>query len=220
MSVVNFNINRVSSYTEAIKSKEELIFHVGFRRYLAKPLFSDNSRSAKHKLEKYFHSTSRGAVASVIAPITYPPAPLVVFKQLENGLKFAASGSVLDVNPDRLIIKRIILTGKALKISRNRVVMHQMFNNPEDVKWFKPVQLWTKYGRVGHIKDPVGTHGKCKCYFDNPVGSQDTICMSLYKRVFPKWVTMNDVPRTEEALKSYKQNPSDPVDEEKMEEMS
>jgi len=196
MSVANFAIHRVSHFNDSLRSKEELLFHCGFRRYKASPIFSDSSRKTdKHKLEKYFHPASRGSVASVYAPITFPPVPLLVFKQIGTDWKFVATGSLLDINPDRLIIKRIILTGRAIKINKNRVVMRDMFYTPEDIRWFKPVQLWTKYGRVGHIKDSIGTHGKAKCFFDSTLKSQDTICMSLYKRVFPKWSILPELPR-------------------------
>jgi pre-rRNA-processing protein TSR1 len=37
-----------------------------------------------------------------------------------------------------------------------------MFFNKEDIKYFRPVELYTKFGLRGKIKDSLGTHGLMK----------------------------------------------------------
>ena len=39
----------------------------------------------------------------------------------------------------------------------------------------------------------AGTHGHMKCVFGSHLKAQDTVLMSLYKRVFPKWTYTLDV---------------------------
>ncbi|KAF7140307.1 hypothetical protein RHSIM_Rhsim06G0007600 [Rhododendron simsii] len=189
VSVLHFSVKKHDTYTAPIKSKEELIFHVGFRQFICRPIFStDNTNSDKHKMERFLHA-GQFSVASIYAPISFPPLPLVVLKREPTcaSLSVAAVGSLRSIDPDRIILKRIILTGYPQRVSKKKATVKYMFHKPEDVRWFKPVEVWTKCGRRGRITEPLGTHGAMKCILNGVLQQHDTLCMSLYKRMYPKW---------------------------------
>ncbi|CAG8593021.1 11964_t:CDS:10 [Cetraspora pellucida] len=189
ISVLNFFITRNSEYEEPIKSKvsPSLRYNVHFW-----PLYSQNTLGGKgtnnvHKYEKFINP-GRSYIATIYGPINFGNLPVTFYKDTGdiNAPTFVASGFFVNSDPKRTIAKRIILTGYPFKINKKSAVVRYMFFNPEDVLWFKPVQLTTKYGRTGHIKESLGTHGYMKCVFDSPIKQQDTVMMNLYKRVFPK----------------------------------
>ncbi|TYI42813.1 hypothetical protein ES332_A01G124700v1 [Gossypium tomentosum] len=189
MSVLHFSIKKHDSYDAPIKSKEELIFNVGFRQFVARPIFStDNINSDKHKMERFLHA-GHFSIASIYAPISFPPLPLIALKSAAGAgtPAVAAVGSLRSIDPDRIILKKIILTGYPQRVSKLKATVRYMFHNPEDVRWFKPVEVWTKCGRRGRVKEPVGTHGAMKCIFNGGLQQHDTVCISLYKRAYPKW---------------------------------
>ncbi|KAJ7966958.1 pre-rRNA-processing protein TSR1-like [Quillaja saponaria] len=189
ISVLHFCIKKHETYDAPIKAKEELVFHVGFRQFIGRPIFStDNINSDKHKMERFLHEGCF-TVASIYAPISFPPLPVIVLKSHGVGAApaIAAVGSLRSIDPDRIILKKIILTGYPQRVSKLKASVKYMFHNPEDVRWFKPVEVQSKGGIRGRIKEPVGTHGAIKCVFNGVLKQSDTICMNLYKRAYPKW---------------------------------
>ncbi|XP_057357031.1 pre-rRNA-processing protein TSR1 homolog isoform X2 [Manis pentadactyla] len=202
MSVLNMVVSRHIGNTEPVEAKGELIFHCGFRRFRASPLFSQHTAADKHKFQRFL-TADVALVVTVYAPITFPPASVLLFKQNSNGMhSLIATGHLQSVDPNRMVIKRVVLSGHPFKIFTKMAVVRYMFFNREDVLWFKPVELRTKWGRRGHIKEPLGTHGHMKCSFDGKLKSQDTVLMNLYKRVFPKWTYDPYVPEPVPWVKS------------------
>uniref|UniRef100_A0A8C1FPV9 Pre-rRNA-processing protein TSR1 homolog n=1 Tax=Cyprinus carpio carpio TaxID=630221 RepID=A0A8C1FPV9_CYPCA len=187
MSVMHMLVRQHPSNTEPVKTKEDLVFQCGFRRFRASAIFSQHTSADKHKMERFLRPGAP-TVMSVYAPITFPTAGVLVFKQRDNGMQdLVATGTLLSCNPQRVVLKRIVLSGHPFKINRRSAVVRYMFFNRDDILWFKPVELRTKWGRRGHIKEALGTHGHMKCVFDNQLRSQDTVLMNLYKRVYPHW---------------------------------
>ncbi|EHK98293.1 hypothetical protein GLAREA_03321 [Glarea lozoyensis ATCC 20868] len=190
-TVVNFNFTLSSDYTAPIKSKEEMIMQCGPRRFIIKPLFSEggNTSNDVHKFDRFLHP-GRSAIATFIAPLTWGAVPAIFFKQ--NGedsktpLTLLGTGTSLPPSSSRVIAKRIILTGHPYKIHKKLVTIRYMFFNREDVEWFKALQLWTKRGRSGYIKESLGTHGYFKATFDGKINPQDSVGVSLYKRMWPR----------------------------------
>ncbi|KAJ2820750.1 ribosome biogenesis protein tsr1, partial [Coemansia sp. 'formosensis'] len=200
MSVVHFTVMRSEGYSEPVRSKDPLVAHFGFRRYNIQPLFSQHSQGGSntngvHKFERFL-KPGVVSVGTIYAPIQFGTVPVSLYLPTPatgdmDGVipTLVGTGSSLEVNPSRILAKRIILTGAPYKIHKRSAVIRYMFFSPEDVIWFKPVQLHTKHGRTGHIFESLGTHGYMKCVFDGPIKQMDTICMNLYKRVYPKWTT-------------------------------
>ena len=107
----------------------------------------------KHKFERFLHER-RPSVATVYGPVSYPPAPVLGFKEVVTsagmGARLVLSGNVRKADPDRIVLKRIILTGTPFKTHKSKAVVRQMFFNPEDIRWFKPL--------VGRCRSTPGIH--------------------------------------------------------------
>merc|ERR1711916_247991 len=73
--------------------------------------------------------------------------------------------------------KRTILTGEPFHIHKSKATIRRMFRR---------IEVYTKYGRTGHIIEPLGTHGYMKVQFDGILDARDTVCLPLYTRIYPQ----------------------------------
>lgn len=200
-AAVNFLINLSSDHPKSIKSKEELIIQYGPRRFVINPQFSqgDNTPNDVHKYCRFLHP-GQSAVATFMGPVIWGSVPALFFKRSapdeEKGedesdlpLTLVGTGTALPPSTSRVIAKRIVLTGHPYHIHKKIVTIRYMFFSREDVEWFKALPLWTRRGRSGYVKEPLGTHGYFKATFDGRINPQDSIGVSLYKRVWPRNAT-------------------------------
>jgi len=190
---------------------------VGPRRLRVNPIYSQHTRGGGkgqnnvHKFERYLrHGVTN--VATIYGPAVFGKQPCILLRENDGsqGTCFisllvtlltlrrldlsapdlVAMGTFLHPDTTRIIAKRIVLSGHPFKLHRKTATVRYMFFNAEDITYFRPIQLHTKYGRTGHIKESLGTHGYFKAHFDGPMNQMDTVCMSLYKRVCPTWAEL------------------------------
>lgn len=180
-----------------IKSKDVLTFRCGWRTWKARPVFSQNNLNCdKHKFERFLPTGGAFFAASVFGPVTYTPCPILVFRERGDnavgGVKreLVAIGSMMGADADRIVVKRIVLTGYPVRVHKRHATVKYMFYEPEDVKWFTPAGLHTKHGLQGNIVQSVGEHGTMKCLFNAPIKQHDTVCLPLYKRIYPKYAAL------------------------------
>ena len=209
-TAVNYLFNLSGDHTSSIKSKEELIVQCGPRRLVINPVFSQPGSTPNdvHKHCRFVHP-GQSAIATFMGPVTWGAVPVLFFKRTSPGtlasedgpsvgLSLIGTGTALPPSTNRVIAKRIILTGHPYHIHKKIVTIRYMFFSREDVEWFKALPLWTRRGRSGYFKEALGTHGYFKATFDGRINPQDAVGVSLYKRVFPRTATLLQKPLLEE----------------------
>lgn len=212
LSVMHFKLKRTLENKDSVPSKTLMEFHAGFRRVQLKPSFSletnPGAATEKYKYSRFLRDDCT-LVASAICPIIFAPCKVIAFteKSINDPTPSAivATGVVMPPNPMRIILKRIILTGYPLRCHKKKGVIRYMFFEPKDIKWFKPVEVYTKNGLRGHIKSSLGMHGLMKCVFNDFLKQNDVVCMPLYKRIFPEWHEKAWNPEAIEQIKPKKE---------------
>lgn len=208
-AVINLNLTLNSDFDTPLKSKDEVVVQIGHRRLVINPILSASGQTPNdvHKFDRFLHP-GRNAIATFTGPLTWGSVPVLVFRRKTPsedtapalidvmndpstsasalGLQLIGTATTIPPSHNRVVAKRVVLTGAPFKIHKKLVTVRYMFFSREDVLWFAALPLWTKRGRQGFIKEPLGTHGYFKAPFDGKINPMDAIGVSLYKRVWPR----------------------------------
>lgn len=178
-----------NEFVGSLESKRHYSMHFGFR--VASPSVLFSNIYVNSELLKYAKKVSSGGqwqLLSFYGQTYFPPQNALLLANDENGVvRLAMVGSSLFPDPFKVVLKRVVLTGYPFKAKGKRAVVRCMFYSPEDVKYFQNNEVYTKRGLKGRVQESLGTHGLMKCVFNDVIRQSETVCMNLFKRVFPKW---------------------------------
>ncbi len=107
------------------------------------------NNASKNDKTKYmrFLRKDMAVIASAYCPIIYSPCKTICFTKSNITtpvqMDVVASGVALPADPLKIILKRVVLTGYPLRVHKKKATVRYMFFDPKDIKYFKPVELYT-----------------------------------------------------------------------------
>uniref|UniRef100_A0A2K5CQM9 BMS1 ribosome biosis factor n=1 Tax=Aotus nancymaae TaxID=37293 RepID=A0A2K5CQM9_AOTNA len=134
---VQMRLKKHRWYKKILKSRDPIIFSVGWRRFQTIPLYYIEDHNGRQRLLKYTPQHMHCGSASL---------------QLCPDFRIAATGVVLDLDKSIKIVKKLKLTGFPYKIFKNTSFIKGMFNSALEMAKFEGAMIRTVSGIRGQIK--------------------------------------------------------------------
>lgn len=155
-----------------LKTNDPLIFSLGWRRFQSIPIYSLEDRSIRNRMLKYTPEHAH-CLATFYSPLATPNTPFCAFNTLSNdtpAFRVSATGILLDTDKSTEIVKKIKLTGSAMKIHRNTAFVKDMFNSALEVARFEGAHIRTVSGIRGQVKKAVNKpEGAFRATFEDKI---------------------------------------------------
>uniref|UniRef100_A0A1A7YMN0 BMS1-like, ribosome assembly protein n=1 Tax=Iconisemion striatum TaxID=60296 RepID=A0A1A7YMN0_9TELE len=177
-------------YDRILKTRDPLIFSLGWRRFQTIPLYHIEDHNGRHRLLKYTPQHMHCG-ASIWGPITPQGSGFLALQSVAGtkaNFRIAATGVVLDLDKSVMIVKKLKLIGYPYKIFKNTSFIKGMFNTVLEVAKFEGASIQTVSGIRGQIKKALSTPpGAYRATFEDRLLMSDIVFLrSWYPVTVPQ----------------------------------
>ncbi|XP_029679284.1 ribosome biogenesis protein BMS1 homolog [Formica exsecta] len=188
---VQARIKKHRWYSKILKSRDPLIFSVGWRRFQSLPIYSKLEDNLRHRMLKYTPEHV-ACISHFWGPITPQSTGILAIQDVaskEPGFRIAATGSIVELDKSTQVVKKLKLTGVPMKIYRKTAFIKDMFNSALEVAKFEGARIKTVSGIRGQIKKAVAKPEGCfRATFEDKIMLSDIVfCRTWYKVDVPRF---------------------------------